>query len=200
MRSLGAMIYDNFELLDLFGPLEMFGWLSESFQISVVGPRRGEIRSNMGVATVADCAFDERTAFDILLVPGGWGRSIPVDTQALTPWLTQAARDSERVLTVCTGSALLALTGALDGVRATTNKALFDWVAEKRPEVRWERHARWVHDGKVYSSSGVSAGMDMSLAVISDLLGAEAAEGVARGCEYLWNRDPANDPFARPAT
>ena len=197
MRSVGVLVYPNFELLDLFGPLEMFGWLSSDFELTLIGPEPGPIRSNMGVATVAEIAMSERSDFDVLLVPGGWGTSIPVDTDALLPWLTDAARKADRVLTVCTGSALLALTGLLDGREATTNKALFNWVAEKRPEVRWQRQARWVHDGQFYTSSGVSAGMDMALAAIAELLGLEKAEEVARGCEYEWHRDPTWDPFAR---
>ena len=197
MRSIGMLVYPNFELLDLFGPAEMFGWLSEEFELTLVGVARGPVRSNTGVSAVADIAFGERAAFDLLLVPGGWGRSIPVDTDALVPWFTEAAEASERVLTVCTGSALLALTGALDGLSTTTNKALFQWIAGKRPEVRWQAEARWVRDGRFYTSSGVSAGMDMALAVIADLLGQEKAETVAKGCEYEWQRDPARDPFAR---
>lgn len=197
MRSVGVLVYPNFELLDLFGPVEMFGWLSSDFEVTLIGPTRGSINSNMRVAAVADISTSERTDFDILLIPGGWGASIPVDTEALLPWLTDSARKADRVLTVCTGSALLALTGLLDDRAATTNKALFNWVTEKRPAVRWQPQARWVRDGAFYTSSGVSAGMDMALAAIGEMLGLEKAEEVARGCEYQWHRDPNWDPFAR---
>ncbi|MCB1379236.1 MAG: DJ-1/PfpI family protein [Alphaproteobacteria bacterium] len=197
MRSVGVLVYPHFELLDLFGPLEMFGWLASDFELTMIGPTRGTIRSNMGIATVADATLNERSNFDVLLVPGGWGRSIPVDTEPLLPWLTEAAKQADRVLTVCTGSALLALTGLLDGRKATTNKALFHWVADKRPEVEWQHQARWVRDGKFWTSSGVSAGMDMALAAIAYMLGATKAEEIARGCEYEWHRDPAWDAFAR---
>lgn len=197
MLSLGVLVYPNFELLDLFGPAEMFGWQSDDFKLTLVGPTRGPIKSNMGVATVADIDFNQQSAFDILLVPGGWGQYIPVNTDELVPWLTGAAQQADTVLTVCTGSALLALTGLLDGHKATTNKALFNWVAEKRPAVQWQAEARWIHYGKFYTSSGVSAGMDMALAAISDLIGAEKAEEVARGCEYEWQRDPTRDPYAQ---
>jgi transcriptional regulator GlxA family with amidase domain len=196
MRSLGVLVYPNFELLDLFGPVEMFGWLSSEFSLTLVGPKSGPTKSNMGVAAVADIAMTQRSKFDVLLVPGGWGKSIPVDTEKLLPWLTEAAQQADRVLTVCTGSALLSLTGHLDGHRATTNKALFDWVAEKRPDVQWQPQARWVRDGKYYTSSGVTAGMDMALAAISEMIGLEKAEEVAKGCEYEWNQDPDRDPFA----
>jgi transcriptional regulator GlxA family with amidase domain len=199
MRTVGALVYPNFELLDLFGPLEFFGWHSDAFEVVLVGPERGPVASNMGPAAIAEVAMSEVSQFDVLFVPGGWGRSIPVDTDRLTPWLGLAASQAKHVLTVCTGSALLALTGFLDGRRATTNKALFSWVADKRPEVGWQPKARWVQDGALLTSSGVSAGMDMTLAAISEMIGLEAAESIARGCEYLWNQDPGNDPFAYAA-
>ena len=173
MRTVAAVVYPNFELLDLFGPLEMFGWLSADFRIVLVGSQSGRVLSNMGVATIADAGFQEHHEFDVLLIPGGWGRSTPVDTASLTPWLHQAAGRADRVLTVCTGSALLALTGLLDGREATTNKALFTWVAEKRPDVKWRARARWVRDGKFYTSTGVSAGMDMTFATNRRPAGAE---------------------------
>jgi transcriptional regulator GlxA family with amidase domain len=140
--------------------------------------------------------MEERSRFDILLVPGGWGRSILVETDRLVPWLGVEAAEAEQVLTVCTGSALLALTGFLDGRSATTSKALFSWVAEKRSQVDWRPNARWVQDGGLFTSSGVSAGMDMALAAIATRIGDEATEGIARGCEYQWHRDPDNDRFA----
>lgn len=196
MRTVGALIYPNFELLDLFGPLEVLGWYCDEFRIVLVGPRRGAVPSNMGPSAQADVAMDEGADFDVLLVPGGWGRSIPVDTAALTPWLGRAARRADYVLSVCTGSALLALTGFLDGRAATTNKALFHWVAEKRPEVDWRPSARWVRDGRLFTSSGVSAGIDMALAALADMVGEERAEAAATGCEYQWHRDADADPFA----
>lgn len=197
MRHVGALVYPNFELLDLFGPLEMLGWLGDEFRISLIGPARGAVACNMGPSVVADCSMDEAAAFDVLLVPGGWGRSIPVDTDALLPWLNRAARQSDYVLSVCTGAALLALSGFLDGRPATTNKALFHWVAEKRPQVHWQAQARWVQDGRLFTSSGVSAGMDMTLAALAEILGADAAEMVALGCEYTARRNAGDDPFAR---
>lgn len=200
MRTVGALVYPNFELLDLFGPLEFFGWLDQEFEVVLVGAERGPVSSNMGPATIAQVAMAERSRFDILFVPGGWGSSIPVDTAALVPWLTQAATEADHVLTVCTGSAILALTGLLDGRAATTNKALFAWVQEKRPQVDWRPKARWVQDGRLFTSSGVSAGMDMALAAIAQIAGPAAAERVATGSEYNWHRDPGDDPFAVAAT
>ena len=105
--------------------------------------------------------------------------------------------NAEYVTSVCTGSALLAKAGILDGIRATTNKMAFEWASAQSSKVIWEKQARWVEDGKFFTSSGVSAGMDMSLAVIAKLLGHEVAEQAATWAEYDWHRDAGWDPFAK---
>lgn len=196
MHSVGAVVYPNFELLDLYGPLEMFGWRDDLFSLTLVGQQAGPVASNMGPSAVAEAAIADDQAFDILLIPGGWGPRMPVDVEALPPLLARAAGRAGIVMTVCTGSALLAASGFLDGRRATTNKAAFRWVQEKGPRVDWVADARWVEDGNVFSSSGVSAGMDMALAVIRSIEGDDVANMIALGCEYDWHRDSSWDPFA----
>jgi transcriptional regulator GlxA family with amidase domain len=99
------------------------------------------------------------------------------------------------VLTVCTGSALLAKTGLLDGRRATTNKMSFGWASSHGEQVLWEKRARWVADGKYRTSSGVSAGIDMTLGFIEERHGKRAAVEAARQIEYIWNDDREHDPF-----
>ena len=136
------------------------------------------------------------TPYDILLVPGGRGTRREVDNGALIAWLRRHAEACEIVATVCTGAALLARTGLLDGRKATTNKASFGWVRTQGPGVDWQPRARWVVDGKYWTSSGVSAGMDMALALIAHLNGAETAQRVATYAEYRWNVDPDDDPFS----
>ena len=119
-----------------------------------------------------------------------------VNDSAFMNALRKAAKESVYCLTVCTGSALLAKTGLLDGMRATSNKRAFDRAVSVNPNVRWQRHARWVSDGKYYSSSCVSAGIDMALGFIRDRSGEEKAREIADSMEYVWNSDPWNDPFA----
>src|SRR5207247_3534776 len=93
------------------------------------------------------------------------------------------------VTSVCTGAALPARAGLLDGRRATTTKAFFQWVADQGPRVNWVKVARWVDDGKFVTSSGVSAGIDMALHVIARTHGREVSENVARAMEYDWHTD-----------
>jgi putative intracellular protease/amidase len=129
------------------------------------------------------------------LIPGGFGTRKEVDNGPFIKALRSIANGSQFVLTVCTGSALLARTGLLSGRRATSNKRAFDWVVEQDRGVLWKRKARWIRDDKYYTSSGVSAGIDMTLGFVGDRHGTETAERISRGIEYLWNRDSGYDPF-----
>ncbi len=195
MKTVGTLLFPGFELLDVFGPLEMFGALDDEYRLESMAESAGEIESRQGMKAIADIALADAKQYDILLIPGGRGTRHEVGNDALIEWLRGHAEASSVVATVCTGAALLARTGLLDRRNATTNKASFRWVAEQGPNVRWQPRARWVVDGKYFTSSGVSAGMDMALALISHLSGAEKAQQVATYAEYRWNSDPNDDPF-----
>ncbi len=196
MRKIGALVFPGFEVLDLFGPIEMFGMLSEQFDIQIVAESGTSVASGQGPAALVNNSFDDGQDYDLLLVPGGSGTRAAVDNQPLLDWIRRSCAAAEIVMSVCTGSALLAKAGVLDGKRATTNKRAFDWVCSQSPDVDWVAQARWVEDENVFTSSGVSAGMDMSLAVISRLCGADAAKQAALGAEYEWHDNPDWDPFA----
>ncbi len=197
MRTIGAVIFEDFEMLDYFGPLEMFAMHRDQFKIVAVAETERPMTSSGGPAVVPDARFADGDTYDVLLVPGGKGVRTEVENTAMLDWLRAASAKAEVVTSVCTGSALLARAGLLDGRAATTNKLAFDWVrgVSQTETVEWQRSARWVKDGKFYTSSGVSAGTDMSLQVIADLLGAEAAEQAAFWAEYEENNDADNDPF-----
>lgn len=196
-RIVGAVLFPKFELLDVFGPLEAYGMLREQFKLLTVAEKAGPVPSAQGPSALAEYAFQNCPQLDVILVPGGIGTREQVNNAGLLKWLGERAQEAEIATSVCTGAALLARAGVLDGKRATTNKRAFQWVAEQRPAVTWVKSARWVEDGKVVTSSGVSAGIDMALAVIARLVGRQAAEKAAVAMEYEWHSDPANDPFAK---
>lgn len=198
-RRIGALVFQGVETLDLFGPVEMFGTLSEDFDIALVAETTASLQTRHGQTIVPDHSVEEDLAFDMIFVPGGPGTPIKNPVKAIDDWLIRQAESAEVVMSVCTGSGLLARIGLLDGRRATTNKRAFNWVRQFGPKVDWVQRARWVSDAKYYTSSGVSAGMDMSLAVIAGLKGRDAAEEVANITEYTWHRDAADDPFATEA-
>lgn len=191
--TLNIVLFDDFETLDAMGPAEVFGSLADC-SLRFVSREGGMVTSAQGVKVLTEKSARGR---EPLLIPGGGGTRRLVDEATYIRWLEEEARAAACCMTVCTGSALLAKTGLLDGMKATTNKRAFDWVASLRAQVDWQRRARWVHDGKFWTSSGVSAGMDMALAVVAHAYGVAEAEGLAEKMEYCWHRDPHDDPFAR---
>lgn len=197
-KVLGVVLFDGFELLDVFGPLEMFGNLGDRLDVLLVAQEPGPVSSGQGPQAVAAHGFDDCPPLDLIMVPGGQVRA-HLEDEHLIEFLRQRATDAELTTTVCNGSHLLAATGLLDGRRATTNKMLFSQIAADRPDVDWVPEARWVDDGDIVTASGVSAGMDMALHVIARLFGDEAAERLAQATEYEWHRDAAWDPFAAQA-
>jgi transcriptional regulator GlxA family with amidase domain len=201
--SIGAILYPGFEMLDLFGPLEMFSMLGrDAMQIHMIAERAGPVGAavaadvGIGPKALAEYAFDGAPALDVLLIPGGFGTVPALESESLMKFLQHRAKDARIVASVCTGSALLARAGLLDGRRATSNKQFFALSTVQSDKVEWVERARWVEDGKFFTSSGVSAGMDMTLAIIGQLFGDQTAETVATATEYTWHRDPDNDPFA----
>jgi len=154
-RTLGVVLYPGFELLDVFGPLEAFGNVPGEIVVKMVAAQAGPVVSAQGPRAIADHGFADAPQLDMLLVPGGIGTRDAIDDRSILDWLTARSRSAEIVMSVCTGSALLARAGLLDGQRATTNKAFFQWVADQGPKVEWVRQARWVDAGKFVTSSGV---------------------------------------------
>jgi transcriptional regulator GlxA family with amidase domain len=130
-------------------------------------------------------------------VPGGLGTFPQLKNEAMLGFLRERAPRAEVAMSVCTGSALFAAAGLLDGRHATTNKQFFDMTIASGPSTKWEAEARWVKDGNLVTSSGVSAGTDMALAVIAQLFGPPVAQQIADITEYEWQKDPARDPFTK---
>jgi putative intracellular protease/amidase len=195
VRTLGAVLYEDFEVLDLYGPLEMFGLLGPEVRIVTVAETPGPVASLPGVKTLAEHGFAGCPPLDLVLVPGGIGSARQVDNGALLDFLRARTPSAEITMSVCTGSAILARAGLLDGRRATSNKLLFKHATTQSERVRWVPEARWVEDGPYVTSSGISAGTDMALAVIARLYGRARAEQIAALAEYAWQSDAARDPF-----
>lgn len=196
-RKLGVVLFDGFELLDVFGPLEMFGLARDDFEIELLAESGPSVESAQGPRSVVDVTFSKAGDYDILLVPGGYGTRKAVKNVSLLEWLQQKSETAEIVTSVCTGAAILASSGLLNGKKATSNKESFTWVKSQGEKVEWVAEARWVEDGKFMTSSGVSAGMDMSLALIQKLLGETKARAIATEAEYEWHNDSSWDPFAK---
>ena len=192
----GVLLFENFETLDVFGPVELIGRLNEFYNIRFYSLSGGLISNSHGVSILTEKLESVPDNLEIFIIPGGMGTRKEVDNTLLIDSIRKTAGTSKYVLTVCTGSALLAKTGLLDNRKATSNKRAFEWVTGNGKNVNWIRHARWTVDDKYYTSSGVSAGMDMTLGFICDLYGLEFARKMACEIEYNWTEQKENDNFS----
>jgi transcriptional regulator GlxA family with amidase domain len=199
MRKMAALVFPGFQTLDFFGPIEMLGGFRDDIEVVTVAKTLEPVESRHRQRIVVDAALTADDQYDLLFIPGGDSALEAARDEGLMQWVRDVSASAERVFAVCTGTILLGMTGVLDGKRATTNKLDFTSTVHLAPNVEWVRQARWVRDGKFYTSSGVSAGMDMALAVAADLFGLEAARKMAEESEYVWHEDPDWDPFAKKA-
>jgi len=152
----------------------------------------GPVVTGENLTIVADYSFSDLirkgTTFDLLLVPGGFGTRRLVEDVAFISQLKELSKNSTYTATVCTGSALLARTGLLDNLEATTNRLAWDWVIQQGPLVRWDKTKRWIQAGNMWTSAGVSAGIDMALAFVESTEGEDVAHASAKAAEYNWNK------------
>mgnify|MGYP000879896194 CR=1 FL=1 len=193
--DMNVLLFEDFETLDAFGPAEVFGYV-EGCRLRFLSMTGGVVGSKQGLEVVTD-PIDVADASAVLLIPGGYGTRPLICDETFLEALHGIVADAQYCLTVCTGSALLAKTGLLDGRKATSNKRSFEWVRSVNEAVDWVACARWVTDGKFYTASGVSAGIDMALGFVCDRFGRTAAEEIATQIEYVWHEDKDTDPFAR---
>jgi transcriptional regulator GlxA family with amidase domain len=202
-RTVGVLLFPRFEPLDVFGPVEAFvvarfpGQAEEPpfpFRVLTVAERAEPVAMTGGLRVVPDYALADCPSLDVLLVPGGLGTRTEYQNGRLLDFIRRQAKEVEVLASVCTGAALLGRAGVLAGVPATTNRRAFEWVVSVAPDARWDRTVRWSEAGPVVTSAGVSAGIDMALALVARLLGAEAALAAARRMEYAWNPDPRESP------
>lgn len=199
MKTLAVFIFPGIQTLDLFGPIEMIGGLFDKISITFVAESDAPLPTRHGQRIVPDKTIADGANYDLLLIPGGDSALDVAKNEAAMKWIVDTVENAELVMTVCTGSILLAMTGALDGRRATTNKLDFKGTTHLGPGVEWVPRARWVEDGKFFTSSGVSAGMDMALAAVAHLYGKDVAIEMAEETEYEWHDDANWDPFAERA-
>ena len=191
---INILLFNGFEALDVFCPVEVLSFAEENC-LHYYSRFGGEIKCRQGFSVLTE-PLSEADGSGVLLLPGGPGTRKLVNDEGFLSDLRKSAKQASYCLSVCTGSALYAKCGVLDGRKATSNKRAMEWAMSASDRVEWIKKARWVSDGKFYTSSGVSAGMDMTLAFLSDRLGRDYAERAAAAMEYIWNDDPNSDPFA----
>ena len=189
-RNLAIMIFDDVEVLDFCGPFEVFSvanYFSEAaFNVYLIAPEQRTIVARNGLRVIPDHDLDEAPDPDVLLIPGGWGTRGLIHNAGVVNYIQRQAERVERLLSVCTGAYLLARADLLDGLRATTHHGSFEMLAELAPTATLVRDVKYVDNGRIILSGGISAGINMSLYVVGQLLGEEVAQKTAAYMEYDW--------------
>jgi transcriptional regulator GlxA family with amidase domain len=193
-KSVGILVFDEVEVLDFCGPFEVFSATrlneekrreeSSPFNTFLVAESREPVVTTGGMKVLPDCDLDSCPILDILVVPGGWGTRKEMKNERLLRWIAERAGQLETLTSVCTGALLLGKAGLLDGKRATTHWRFLDWMQELFPNTTLEKQLHFVEDGTLFSSAGISAGIDVALKVVSHHFGEAIARTTARHMEY----------------
>ena len=187
-RNLAIMIFDDVEVLDFCGPFEVFSvanYFSEAaFNVYLIAPEQRTILARNGLKVIPDYDLATAPAPDMLLIPGGWGTRPLIHNPTVIGYIQQQAERVERLLSVCTGAYLLAKADLLGGLQATTHHGSFEMLAELAPTARLVRNVKYVDNGRIVLSGGISAGINMSLYMVGQLLGDEVAQQAAAYMEY----------------
>jgi transcriptional regulator GlxA family with amidase domain len=188
-RTTGILLFDDAEVLDFAGPFEVFSVCGrrsqlDPFHVVTVSERGQTITARNGFVVTPTHSFSSCPALDIVVVPGGYGTRREMKNQVVLEWVAEHARTAEYLLSVCTGSLVLGSAGLLDGLHATTHHLAFAELRAAAPGAHVHEGVRIVDNGTVICSSGVSAGIDMSLHLVARLLGDDLARETARYMEY----------------
>ncbi|HEY1690774.1 MAG TPA: GlxA family transcriptional regulator [Polyangiaceae bacterium] len=207
-KRIAMLAYPDVQILDVTGPLEVFarasrylqehhGARDEAYVVEILGLERGPFRTSSGMHLHAERAFHEvRRGIDTLLVAGGRGGPRYFREADVLQWLRQQAGVVRRLGSVCTGAFFLAEAGLLDGCRATTHWESCDELARRFPAVQVESDRLYVREGSVFTAAGVTAGIDLALALVEDDLGRDVALGVARALVVFLRRPSGQAQFS----
>ena len=193
-KQVGILLFDDVEVLDFCGPFEVFSVtrLNEEkrreelspFNLLLVAATKEPVVTTGGMKVLPHHDLDDCPPLDVLVVPGGWGTRKEMDNDRLLKWIAERSRQVETLTSVCTGALLLGKAGLLDGKRATTHWRSLDWMQELFPRTTVEKHLHFVDEGALFTSAGISAGIDMALKVVSRYYGEVIARATAKHMEY----------------
>jgi transcriptional regulator GlxA family with amidase domain len=193
IRNVAILIFKDVEVLDFCGPFEVFSVVNRfaapaAMHVFTVAESKQPVIARGGLSVNPQYVIGQCPEPDILLIPGGQGTRTEMNNRAIVDWIKESDADAERVLSVCTGSLLLAKAGLLDGLEATTHHGAIELLREVAPRTTVHANRRFVDNGRVICSAGIAAGIDMSLHVVENLLGGEIASQVAGHMEYPWTQ------------
>jgi transcriptional regulator GlxA family with amidase domain len=193
-RFVAILLFPEVEVLDFAGPFEVFSLAAQvtepaAFRIATVAV--APIVTVGGLRVTPDHSFDTCPQADVLLLPGGIGSRKAMLDPRLLDWVRQQATGAEIVASICTGALILGRLGLLDGLRATTHWAALDLLREIAPQTTVIPESRYIDNGRILTSAGISAGIDMSLHLVTRLCGDATAQQVVREMEYDWRERAA---------
>lgn len=203
-RRIGFLIYEDLQALDLVGPMDAFGAANElaggepPYELITIGLSTEPVRAEGGLRLTPDVALADALPLDTLIIPGGRGSRVLDRDPGLRDWLCSRVADCRRIVSTCTGLYLLAATGLMDGRRATTHWRFEDDVRRRFPELTLDVDQLYVADGPFRTSGGLTAGMDLTLALIEEDLGSTAALAVARHLVMYMKRPGNQAQFSEP--
>jgi transcriptional regulator GlxA family with amidase domain len=207
-RRVGVIGFEGVNAMDVTGPLEVFATAGRAdctsrhsrghYETLLIGLTGEPFRAESGPRFLPDCTLEEVPELDTLIVPGGWGLREPPVTAAVSSWVRAHAGRIRRVCSVCTGIYGLAPSGLLDGCRATTHWRLAEDVAQRFPEIHIERNALFLRDGRFYTSAGITAGIDLAMALVEEDLGLRTALAVARELVVYLKRPGGQEQYSEP--
>jgi transcriptional regulator GlxA family with amidase domain len=208
-RQVAILVYPGVQSLDVTGPLEVFAGAREliesgarggrSYEVRTFARDNGPLRTSSGLAITPDARLsDAPEDIDTLIVPGGHGATRAVADAVLLDWIAQAAARARRTVAVCTGAFLLAEAGLLAGRRATTHWAAAEELGRMYPDVEVDPDPIFLRDGHIWTSAGVTAGMDLALALVEDDHGREVARTVAQELVLFLRRPGSQSQFSVP--
>lgn len=188
-KNTAILIFDDVEVLDFAGPFEVFSVTNELngygiLNVYTVAREKAPVKARNGLSVNPDFGINDAPGPDLLIIPGGIGTRAVLGQHDVISWIRTSASNAEKVMSVCTGSLLLAKAGLLEGARATTHHEVFEELAALAPDTEIVRNERFVDNGQVVTSGGISAGIDMSLYVIELIYGKDAARKTAAYMEY----------------
>ncbi|MBE0582979.1 MAG: DJ-1/PfpI family protein [Desulfofustis sp.] len=193
-KHVGIVLFNDIEVLDFCGPFEVFSATrlneeerraeSSPFEVSLISETNAPVTATGGMKVIPHYSFEDCPRLDILVVPGGWGTRRELKNPVMLEWLRNRACEVDLLTSVCTGSMLLGFSGLLAGLHATTHWRSLDWMRDSFPDVIVEYDQHVVSDGRVLTSAGISAGIDMALKVVARYYGTDIAQATAVHMEY----------------
>jgi len=184
LTKVAILVFEGVQIIDFTGPYEVFG--QAGFRVDTVGPSSAPIKTAMGLTIVPEHDFSSAEQPDIVVVPGGNVETLLGNGPA-ADWLRRTAAQAQVVLSVCNGAFILARVGLLDGLEATTFASLIDDLAAEAPKTKVVSDRRFVDNGKIVTSAGLSSGIDAALHVVEKVLGRGRAQVIATNLEYNWD-------------